>query len=332
MILHARALGAILTMVAGCTVVAASAIAEESVTLYTSVPTTIVTKLQKAFEAREKGIDLKVFRAGTGRIAAKIATERQAGGIDADVIWVADFAYYETLKAQKLLLKYDSPSGRELPPTMKDPDGYYYSARMIAMALGYNPTLVKDPPRRWTDLLDPSWRGKVVMSDPRESGAALDTVGALTMHYGLDYFQKLRANGAVVVRANNTVATEIAAGEFPVGIVLDYFVRSLHAKGSPIALVYPQDGAVAIPSPIAIIAGSKNVKASEKFVDYVLSKEGQATLRKVGYFIPVRSGMAPPKGAPTVKELDDDGLQVDWNYINRNTKWLIDRFTSIMLD
>ena len=67
-------------------------------------------------ETHVPGIDLKVFRSGTGKLAAKIATEREAGGVKADVVWVADFAYYETLKEQKLLLKYNSPAGRALPP------------------------------------------------------------------------------------------------------------------------------------------------------------------------------------------------------------------------
>ena len=233
-------------------------------TLYTSVPTTIISKIEKAFETHVPGIDLKVFRSGTGKLAAKIATEREAGGVKADVVWVADFAYYETLKEQKLLLKYDSPAGRALPPSMKDPDGYYYSARMIAMALAYNPTAVKDPPRRWTDLLTAKWKNKVVMSNPQYSGAALDTVGGLVMNYGLDYFRRLRANGAVVVRANDAVASKVASGEFPVGVVLDYFVRAQQKKGSPIAIVYPDDGAVAIPSPIAIISASKHKEAAEE--------------------------------------------------------------------
>jgi iron(III) transport system substrate-binding protein len=323
-----RILAGLLT--AAVTIIAAPAFAEESVTLYTSVPTTIISKIEKAFEAHTPGVDLKVFRSGTGKIAAKIATEREAGSVQADVIWVADFAYYETLKEQKLLLKYDSPAGHDLPASMKDPDGYYYSARMIAMALAYN-RAIKDPPRRWTDLLDAKWKNKVVMSNPQYSGAALDTVGGLIMNYGLAYFRKLRANGAIVVRANNTVAAKVASGEFPVGIALDYFVRNQQEKGSPIALVYPEDGAVAIASPIAIISTSKHQEAAKKFLDYVISKEGQEALRTLGSFIPVRPGMTPPAGAPTVQQLNDNGLPMDWGYVGRNTKWLQDQFAALML-
>ena len=311
-------------------IIAAPGRAEDSVILYTSVPTTIISKIEKAFESHVPDVDLKVFRSGTGKLAAEIATEREASGVKADVVWVADFAYYETLKQQKLLLKYDSPAG-QAPPPMKDPDGYYYSARMIAMGLAYNPTAVKDPPRRWTDLLTAKWKNRVVMSNPQYSGAALDTVGGLVMNCGLDYFRRLRANGAVVVRANDAVASKVASGEFPVGVVLDYFVRAQRKKGSPIAIVYPEDGAIAIPSPIAIIRSSKHKEAAEKFLDYVISEDGQKALRDLGNFIPVRPGMAAPQGAPTVQRLNDKGLPMSWGYINGNTKWLQDQFAALML-
>lgn len=305
--------------------------AKETVTLYTSVPTQIMSKIQAAFEKHDSNIDLRVFRSGTGNIAAKIATEREAGGVKADVIWVADFAYYETLKKEGLLFKYDSPAGAALPPSMKDPEGYYYSARMIAMALTYNPNFVKNPPQTWRDLLDPRWKGKVVMSNPQYSGAALDTIGGLVMNYGLDYLRRLRANNTTVVRANAAVAGKVTSGEFSIGIILDYYVRSQRKKGSPIELVYPKDGAVAIASPIAIISSSKHKVAAEKFLDYVISEEGQAALVKFGNFIPVRAGMAGPEGAPTVQQISDRGLPMDWGYITRNTTWLKSRFSETML-
>ena len=301
--------------IAVATVGADAARAKDTVTLYTSVPTAIMSKIQAAFQKHEPDIDLRVFRSGTGNVAAKIATEREAGGVKADVVWVADFAYYETLKAQKLLFKYDLPAGRALPGSMKDPEGYYYSARMIAMALTYNPNFVKTPPKSWRDLLDPRWKGKVVMSNPQYSGAALDTVGGLVMNYGVDYLRRLRSNDTTVVRANAAVASKVTSGEFAVGIILDYYVRSQRKKGSPIKLVYPSDGAVAIASPIAIISSSEHKAAAKKFLDYVISEEGQAALVKFGDFIPVRTGMAGPKGAPSVQEINDTGLAMDWGYI-----------------
>ena len=51
----------------------------------------------------------------------------------------------------------------------------------------------------------------------------------------------------------------------------------------------------------------------------MISEDGQKALRDLGNFIPVRPGMAAPKGAPTVQQLNDKGLPMSWGYINRNT-------------
>lgn len=304
---------------------------QQEITLYTSVPTEIITKVKDAFEAENPNVKIDVFRSGTGKITAKIAAEEEAGGVKADVVWVADFAYYETLKEKGLLLQYNSRAARDIPANFKDPQGYYYGARMINMVIAYNTTLVNNPPKGWKDLLDPKWKGLIAMANPLYSGAALDTVGSLTMNYGLSFYRDLRANDASVVRGNSGTARKIASGEFPVGITLDYIVRNQKAKGSPIEVVYPEDGAVAIPSPIGIISKTDNPDAAKVFLDFAVSRKGQETLRELGNFIPVIPGMEPPQGAPTLETLLENSMPIDWAYIRNNTEWLRDRFSDIML-
>jgi iron(III) transport system substrate-binding protein len=309
-----------------------------SVLIYTSVPIEIMNEIEGAFEAAVPDIDLEVFRTGTGKLKAKIATECETGKIVADLIWVADFAYYETLKEMTCggiegqLLKYESPGAVGIPEELVDKDGYYYGARMINMIIAYNTNLVTDPPQRWKDLWDKRWKDQIVMANVLYSGALLNTMGALVMEYGLEYFRKLRENGAAVVRSNTGAAKAIAAGEFQVGITLDYIVRDLKADGSPIDLVYPQDGAVVIPSPVAIITTTAQPDAAKQFIDYALSEEGQRALVELGNFISVRPEVAPPPGAPTLEELLAQAMPIDWNWIRYNTEWLNEQWTEIMLE
>lgn len=71
---------------------------KEKIMLYTSVPTDIISAIEEAFEKENPDIDLEFVRAGTGKIKTRIATECEAGHIVADLIWVAEFSYYEDLK------------------------------------------------------------------------------------------------------------------------------------------------------------------------------------------------------------------------------------------
>jgi len=46
---------------------------------------------------RIPGVSVKIFRAGSGPVEAKIDAEMQAGRIQADVIWFADIGFFQNL-------------------------------------------------------------------------------------------------------------------------------------------------------------------------------------------------------------------------------------------
>lgn len=308
-------------------------LAKGEVLLYTSVPKAIITDIENVFEAKYPEVDLVVFRTGTGKLQAKIATELEVGNILADLIWVADPSYYLVLKEKGLLLKYDSPEAVNVPAEFKDPGGYYYAGRLINMIIAYNTNLVsaERAPQTWIELILPEWKDQIIMANPLYSGAKNVTVGALTRKLSWRYYNLLRANGAVVVRGNSDAARKIAAGEFKLGFTLDNIALKMAAAGSPIAIVYPRDGTVVIPSPIAIIKTAKNPAAAKLFLDYILTKEGQEIVVEKGFFIPIREDVEPPAGAPTMKEVVTKAIPIEWSYIKEHAEEIKDKFSEIML-
>ncbi|MEM0488586.1 MAG: ABC transporter substrate-binding protein [Candidatus Bathyarchaeia archaeon] len=305
--------------------------AKEPLLIYTSTPVEIMTRFEQMFEAKYPDIDLQVFRSGTGTIVAKIAAEREAGRIVADLIWVAEYTYLEQLKAQGLLYKYESPEAKGIPALLADPEGYYYGARIFALVIAYNTNLVKDPPRRWTDLLDPKWKGQIIVANPSYSGSVAIAATVLGLNYGLDFFRGLAANETTVVQGNSQVVTEVAAGAYKVGLTLDNMVRDLQAQGSPIALIYPDDGPIFLPSPIGIFATSQRLEAAKKFVDFVLSAEGQKALVEIGRYIPARSDVEGPIGAPTLDELVAKAMPADIHAVLANIDFFTQQFVKILL-
>lgn len=277
--------------------------ARETVLLYTSVPIEIVTRLQRAFETAYPDIKLDIYRAGTGVIAAKIATEKEAGRILADLVWVADYTYLEDLKKQDLLYKYLPPEAASVPAALVDPDGYYAGGRVFTMVIAYNTNLVTDPPQRWTDLLDPKWKGELVTGNPEYSGSNVVAAAVLGMEYGLSYFHGLRENEMAVVRGNSEAAAAVIAGEYMVGLTLDNVVREQQALGLPIGMVYPEDGPIFLLSPVGIMSTSRSLEAAKTFAGYVLSVAGQQALVELGMYLPVRLDVPGPVGAPTLTDL-----------------------------
>lgn len=306
--------------------------ARDTVLLYTSVPIEIVTRLQKAFETAYPDIKLDIYRAGTGVIAAKIATEREAGRILADLVWVADYTYLEDLKKQDLLYKYLPPEAASVPAALVDPDGYYAGGRVFAMVIAYNTNLVTDPPQRWTDLLDPKWKGELVTGNPEYSGSNVVAAAVLGMEYGLSYFHGLRENEMAVVRGNSEAAAAVIAGEYLVGLTLDNVVREQQALGLPIGMVYPEDGPIFLLSPVGIMSTSQSLEAAKTFAGYVLSVEGQQALVELGMYLPARLDVPGPVGAPTLTELMDSVMPYTVREIETNKDFFSREYLRILIE
>ncbi len=267
--------------------------------IYTSIPQEIIDEIKDEFESKYPQIELLIFRKGTSVLREQIKAETQIGGIKGDIVWIANIPYYEYLKKEGLLIPYDSPEADSIPSCLIDSDHCYYPGRLIGLVIAYNPTIIDsmDAPKNWQDLTDEEWMSQVVMGNAIYSGMLEQGVGMLANNYGWEYFEKLKDNDISIVKSNTGAAKKVITGEFPVAITLDYTVRMLKAKGEPIELIYPNDGIVAISSPIAMFASTKHPKEANLFIDYILSKEGQEMLVKLGYFMPIRDDVGFPIGS-----------------------------------
>jgi len=283
--------------------------ASGKITLYTSMPQYIIDKIQADFQTKSPRITLDVLRVETSEVVDMVMDEKEAGSIQADLIWVADPSVYEDLKDRDLLLKYTPPESVFMPPEMKDPDGYYYAGRLINMIVAYN-AAVTTPPKGWQDLRKPEYQGKLGFLNPLIAGSAEPVVQTLVAAQGWEYFEAFKANGCVLVRDNATLYNRLSTGELMVGVLVDYEAREAKDKGAPIDHVWPEEGVVSIPSPMAILNNTQNPFAAQVFVDYVLSKDGQETMVKLGNFIPVRYDVEPPEGAPSLHQITK--LPTDW--------------------
>ncbi len=84
--------------------------------------------MQVDFQQKFPAITLDIFRSGTSAVVAKLMTEKEAGEIMADLVWVAEPSTYEDFKDQNILLKFSLAEAKSLPAEMKDLEGYYMQA------------------------------------------------------------------------------------------------------------------------------------------------------------------------------------------------------------
>lgn len=282
--------------------------------VYTSIYPDIIESLEPVLSAEFPELEVEFFQAGSEKVIAKLAAEIEAGGIRADVLMIADPAYYTTLKDQDLLTKYVSPNAADVPDSIKDEDGFFTAVRISNMIIGYNTASVTaaSAPKTWTALAEARWKGAVAMPNPLLSGSTFDSVAALSQALGWKYFDSLRANELRVLEGNSAVEKALGTGEAKVGMVLEENILKAKAAGSPVAVSYPSDGIVSIPSPIAITSGANNPDGAKALVDFMLSDEGQDAL-VAGWMHSVKPGAIAPKGSALESDsLAEKSLKIDW--------------------
>ncbi|WP_240675897.1 ABC transporter substrate-binding protein [Ammoniphilus sp. CFH 90114] len=270
---------------------------------YTSQPDEDAAALVQGYNAKYPNVKVEIFRSGTEEVMSKIQAEKQAGGVQADVLLVADAVTFESLKQQNMLLPYRSPEADKIPAGLVDADGAYSGTKVMATALVVN-SKVGRLPDTWNVLSDPATKGQSMMPSPLYSGAAAYNLGVFTRmdEFGWDYYKALKANEVAVTKGNGAVLKAVAGGEKNYGMVVDFIVARAKAEGSPVELVYPKEGVPVITEPIGILSETKNEAAAKAFVDYVLSEEGQELAAKLGY-TPIREGVKAPEGLKSINEI-----------------------------
>lgn len=305
--------------------------AGSSVMIYSSMKDSQLAALKEAFTKKYPDIKLDYYSAGTGKVMTKIATEQQAGGVSADVVWVGEPTNYVEFKQQGILLKYKSPEAKTIDKLLKDKDDYYCSARLVALGFVYNTNLVKgnDIPKKWADITKPRFKGVACMTDPSFSGTTLYTVAGLVQNskkFGWDYLNKLKANNLKLVKGSSDVINKTAVGEYDCGIGADYIAKTAIVQGSPVGFVYPEDGIPVVASPIGIVKNSKNIAAAKKLYDYILSLEGQKVLMD-NDLTPVRPEIKIP--GLSIEEMMKRAIPVDDEILIKEKDSMINKFDSI---
>lgn len=254
--------------------------------LYTSVTQGTVDAVVEAFGRDHPGVAVEVFRAPTGELTARIAAEQREGGIQADLVWLTDPLSMQQYDADRLLRDFTPAEIEEIPTGFHS--DRFWGTRVLSMVI-IQPSGAVPPVTDWTDLADPAV-SPVAIPDPGFAGSAFGALGYLALEdgFGFGFYERLAANGGVQVNSPGDVVTGVAEGRFAAGMTLAFSARAAIEKGSPIEIVWPASGAIAMYSPIAIFASAANPDAAEDFVDFVLTVEGQEAIAATGWQ-PVRT-------------------------------------------
>jgi iron(III) transport system substrate-binding protein len=234
-------------------------------------------------------------------VTRKVIEEYGAGLYQVDAFELSSYGLV-VQREQGLLQPFSSPELADYDTSAIEPGRHWVSMRESYLGIGYNTQKIRaeDAPRSYEDLLAPKWKGKMALSGSLSTSA--NWVGGMVISLGIDYVRKLGQQDIRVYElTGRALANLTISGEVPLSpTIYNSHVEASRAQGAPIAWNLP--GPVAVTDTSAALAPrAPHPYAAMLLIDFLLSKEGQAMYRELGY-APARNGMTS-KDLPALQKL-----------------------------
>jgi iron(III) transport system substrate-binding protein len=290
--------------------------AEGKVAFYANI--TAVEPIMEAF-TKAYGVNGQYTRISTAKFVATAVTEHAAGKLMADVLQ-APIPILDMLKDKGILASYRSPMAAAYPDwASKDDKIQLFGIEYVALI--YNKELVKpaDVPKRYEDLTDPKWRGKIVMANPTTHATTISwLVGMKEQVFNseeawLKFVKGLAANKPMFVASFGPTPAPVESGEKLIAISMPKYI--ITKAPAPLDWARVSQPLLGTPRGISVASSAPHPNAARLFVDYWLSKDAMKMLAdKVGEYV-LYSGVYPPiagidkaKVLP-IRELSDDEIR-----------------------
>jgi len=245
---------------------------------------------------KKTGIEAEYWRASATKVMDRALSEYRAGRPLFDVILTNDNPMQIMLK-EGIFAKYDSPSAKDFPPNAIDPNlGPRY--RNVVIGIVYNKNAIKeaDAPKSLQDLVNPKYRGKLVMPDPTQHTTTTQWVASLEKLMGKEkadkYIRDLAAMKPILVESLLPAAERVATGETPIAITYVKYAYLYSLKGAPLDYTrlgkFMGDGHY-----LTLSNKAPHPNAGKAVIDYFLGPDSMKMMAKLGEFVN-RKGIYPP--------------------------------------
>ena len=290
-----------------------SAKKEGKVSWYTSlIVDQVVRPIKEAFEKEYPFLQVEYFRGNSERLVQKMFAEYQAKRYEVDMVDGTVTA--PMVKKGGYLQRFYSPHLAEYPPELKDPQGYWAVSNVYYFSLGYNTRMVKpnEVPKTYEDLLNPRWKGQMMWSTSRGSGAPMligNILQTMGQEKGKAYLQRLKTqNVAKTTASNRQLLDLVIAGEYPLALhIFNHHAHISKTAGAPVDW-YALEPASATINTISPVTRSPHPHATMLLIDFILSEKGQKVFQAVNYLpaqpkIPAKQADLKPGGGRFNKAL-----------------------------
>ena len=290
--------------------------------------------MEKEFETRNPQVDVRWLDMGSQDVYDRVRSE--AANPQADVWYGGPQTIFARGAKEGLLAPYRPQWADAVPERSRDPQDLFLASYRTAPVLVYNSAAVaaEQAPRDWDDLLDPKWKGKILIRDPLASGTMRTVFGMIlarsvaetgSPERGFDWLRRLDAQTKEYVLNPALMIEKLNRRE---GLVTVWELTDLlwqRKRGSPLAFHFPASGAPVTDDSIGLVKGAPHEAEARRFIDWVGSAEAQQLTAEEAFRLPARTDLPPEKLPEWAREVLRQLVpaKVDWKLIEEHgQEWM----------
>jgi len=295
--------------------------------LYSGQHVQTAENLVAAFE-KETGIQVQIRSDDEDALANQIATEGSHS--PADLFYTENTPPLMSLEGKGLLSPVDPATLSDTPSQYNSPGGDWVGVSARTSVIVYNPSLIKASqlPTQISQFASPKYKGKLAIA-PQETDFQ-PIVLAYDRAYGkaatLKWLAAIKANAAGHIYPDNeTIASEVNQGAIAFGIVNQYYWYRMRAeigasrvKAQITHLAPHNPGYVIDVSGAAVLKASKHQAAAQKFLAFLVSRQGQDIIadpgtgpgESISFEYPLASGVTTKAPETPFSQLQPDPISI----------------------
>lgn len=304
---------------------------QESLRIYAIIHDEEAKALTELF-TQKTGIPATYLRATTGELVSRAIAEKDAP--QADILLGGASSYHIMADAEGALQPYESPLAKQLPSYAVSRNKTWTGFCVLTLGIGINSKRFaekfpgKEKPASWEDLLNPAYKGEIVLTNPLASSTSYLFVQGqlqrLGWDKGWDYLLALAQSVGQFPDSGSAPPKLIGTGEYAIGIAYLHALTKYRAQGFDIDLIAPPQSVGDVDC-IAILKNTKNLSAAKKFVDFMLSVEAQELMSSLDFTIPVNPEAKPVAGSIPIADIDL--IEYDTKKASEQRNEVLDRWT-----
>ena len=286
-------------------------------TIYSPHGKELLAHFEEQFEKANPTIDVQWVDMGSQEVLDRLRAEN--ANPQADVWFGAPAEIFDRAASENLLEPYTPTWSASVDTAARDAKQRWYGTYLTPEVIAYNTQAIdsSQAPHDWDDVLDPKWRGRVVIRDPVASGSMRAIFAAQILRSiratgspegGYQWLRRLDAITKEYVLNPTILYQKLGRHEGAITLYNMPDIATLQQRvGIPVGYIIPKSGTPLLVDGIAIVHGTKHPAEAKKYYEFVTTQAAMIDAARAFVRMPARTDVPrdslPPNIAKAMAEI-----------------------------